>query len=238
MDRVLIVDDDHELVELLEQYLSAEGYAVTAVFDGRSGVERALSEDHSLIVLDVMLPGLNGFDVLRQIREHAQVPVIMLTARGQEVDRIVGLELGADDYLAKPFNPRELVARMRAVLRRSRASGGTEPEASTVVVGDLSLDPGSRVVRRAGAEIELTGIEFAVLEALMRAAGQIVSRDELSRQALGRRASSYDRSLDVHVSNLRKKLGPAAGERERIKTVRGVGYQYLRPAGESGQEPR
>jgi two-component system response regulator CpxR len=180
-----------------------------------------------------MLPKLGGFAVLNKIRELSKVPIIMLTARGEDVDRIVGLEMGADDYLAKPFNPRELVARIRAILRR--VTGGEAPgEGTTVlVVGDLEMDAGSREVRNSAGEVELTGAEFAVLETLVRAAGTVVTRDDVSRQALGRRASAFDRSLDVHLSNLRRKLGPLPDGGERIKTVRGVGYLYVKPGAAS-----
>ncbi len=219
----------------MAEFLGQEGFTVTAVHEGTAGVERALSGEFLLIVLDVMLPGMSGFDVLRRIREHSDVPVIMLTARGEDVDRIVGLEIGADDYMPKPFNPRELTARMRAVLRRvDGGSVSAETGPRPLAVGDLSLDLGARVVRRGHEAVTLTGIEFAVLEILIRSAGQVVGRDELSRSALGRRASTIDRSLDVHVSNLRKKLGPLPNDMERIKTVRGVGYQYVLPAVDPG----
>lgn len=226
MTRILIVDDDTELTGLLREYLEGEGFEVSAAHDGDSGLSRALGEGHDLVVLDVMLPRLSGLEVLRGIREHSPVPVIMLTARGDEVDRIVGLELGADDYLPKPFNPRELTARIRAVLRRG--PGGPAGVPTRLVVGDLELDPGSREVWRAGAQVELTGAEFALLELLIRSAGSVVKRETLFHDVLGRRPSSFDRSLDVHVSNLRRKLGPQADGSERIKTVRGVGYQYVR----------
>ncbi len=228
MSHLLIVDDDTELCALMTEYLARDGLEVECVHDGEAGLERALAGDLDLVVLDVMLPGMSGFDVLRRIRESNSVPIIMLTARGEEVDRIVGLEMGADDYLAKPFNPRELSARIRAILRRSGQSEGLEK--CVVEIGDLRLDSGARTVMCDGNEIAVTGVEFAVLEALAGAAGRVLSRDELSRQALGRRASSYDRSLDVHLSNLRRKLGPLPGKRERIKTVRGVGYLYVKPA--------
>jgi two-component system response regulator CpxR len=217
--RALIVDDDTELCELVEEYLGQDADAPDAAVEG----------EVDIVILDVMLPGLNGFEVLRKIRERSEVPVIMLTARGEDVDRIVGLELGADDYLPKPFNPRELAARMRAVLRRVERPRDTgKPE--LLEVGDLSLDLGARVARRGGEELRLTGIEFALLEVLVRGAGTVVERDDLSRQVLGRRASSFDRALDVHLSNLRKKLGPLVEGSERIKTIRGVGYLYVRPA--------
>jgi DNA-binding response OmpR family regulator len=226
--RVLVVDDDMELARLLREYLEAEGYAVALAGDGESGVRAALEGAPELVVLDVMLPRLSGFDALRRIRERSSVPVVMLSARGEEVDRVVGLELGADDYLPKPFSPRELAARIRAVLRRAHAVGGGT---GTLVVGDLELDPAARQVRRGGEPIELTGTEFALLEHLAREAGSVVRRETLYREVFGRRAASYDRALDVHLSNLRRKLGPLAGGGERIATVRGVGYQYLRAEG-------
>jgi len=226
---VLIIDDDAELCELVAEYLEGEGFEVEAVNDGFSGVERCLSTHPELVILDVMLPGLGGFAVLSRIREDSRVPVIMLTARGEEVDRIVGLEMGADDYLPKPFNPRELVARIRAILRRTTEVAETDGP-TVLEVGDLEIDLGGRQVRCAAAEVELTGAEFMILETLVREAGRVVSRDELSRQALGRRASAFDRSLDVHLSNLRRKLGPLPGGGDRIKTVRGVGYLYVKPS--------
>ena len=228
---VLIIDDDTELCELVTEYLEDEGFAVDSVHDGAAGVERCLATDPELVILDVMLPGLGGFAALAKIRETSKVPVIMLTARGEDVDRIVGLEMGADDYLPKPFNPRELVARIRAILRRTGERVEVDDEASVVTVGDLEMDLGTRGVRCASGEVNLTGAEFAVLETLVRSAGNVVGRDDLSRKALGRRASAFDRSLDVHLSNLRRKLGPLPDGGERIKTVRGVGYQYVKPSG-------
>jgi DNA-binding response OmpR family regulator len=228
MDRVLIVDDDVELTELVSEYLGGEGFEVEAVHDGNEGLKRALSGDHILAVLDIMLPGMNGLDVLRNLRKQSRIPVLILTARGDDVDRIVGLEIGADDYLPKPFNPRELMARVRAILRRShgdqQAAAGEK-----VAVGDVELDPASRVVRRAGDPVELTSVEFALLEALMRAAGQVVTREQLAQNVLGRRFMPYDRSIDVHVSKLRRKLGDQSADAERIKTIRGVGYVFTRP---------
>jgi DNA-binding response OmpR family regulator len=226
--KILVVDDDAELVALLREYLHGEGFTVAAERDGPGGVRAVLEGGIELVVLDIMLPGLGGLDVLRTIRERSTVPVVMLTARGEEVDRIVGLELGADDYLPKPFNPRELVARIRAILRRGRAP---QTAGGPLIAGDLELDPGTRQVRRAGQHIELTGTEFSLLERLVREAGSIVRRDVLYREVLGRRAASFDRSLDVHLSNLRRKLGPLPSGAERITTVRGVGYQYVKPGG-------
>ncbi|HEV2799026.1 MAG TPA: response regulator transcription factor [Pyrinomonadaceae bacterium] len=235
MERILVIDDDVGLCELVAEYLAPEGYDVEAVHDGEAGVARALSGEHALAVLDVMLPGINGFEVLRRIRAAAsRLPIVMLTARGDELDRIVGLEIGADDYLPKPFNPRELVARISAVLRRTRPSDGTEERHArdaTLTVGDVEIETGTRVVRRAGEMIELTVVEYDLLEKLLRAAGRIVTREELVRDVLHRNLSPFDRSIDMHVSNLRKKLGHqvGAGGVERIKTVRGVGYIYARP---------
>jgi len=228
MSDVLLIDDDVEFSELVSEYLVGEGFTVDVVHNGDSGLRRALEGRHDLVILDVMLPGLTGFEVLRKLRETSAVPVLMLTARGEDVDRIVGLEMGADDYLAKPFNPRELAARMRAILRRV----SSEPEVSDRIgVDDVVVDLGTRVVSVGDEEISLTGGEFSLLEALVRSAGNVVNRDDLSRAALFRRASSFDRSLDVHISNLRRKLGPMAAGGERIKTVRGVGYQYVRMTG-------
>ena len=228
MNSILIIDDDKDLCELLRDYLTPEGFEVTAVHNGMEGSERALAGQYALIVLDVMLPGINGLEVLRRIRAASQVPVLMLTARGEEVDRIVGLEIGADDYLPKPFNPRELVARIRAVLRR--ADSQPQPQypgnPGKLIVGEIELIPGTRTVLCAGQKIELTSVEFDILEVLLRMAGQVVSRDDLVKQALGRNITAYDRSIDVHVSSLRKKLGQRRDTSERIKTIRSIGYLY------------
>ncbi len=229
MSEVLLIDDDVELCELVSEYLVGEGFTVDVVHNGDGGLLRALEGKHDLVILDVMLPGLTGFEVLRKLRETSAVPVLMLTARGEDVDRIVGLEMGADDYLAKPFNPRELAARMRAILRRA----SSEPKmGDRIGVDDVVVDLGTRCVRVGEEEVPLTGVEFSLLEVLVRSAGNVVSRDDLSRAALFRRANSFDRSLDVHISNLRRKLGQTAAGGERIKTVRGVGYQYVRTTGE------
>ena len=229
MQPVLVIDDDAGLCELVAEYLLSEGYKVEAVHDGERGVERALSGEHALAVLDFMLPGINGFEVLRRIRARSRLPVVMLTARGDDVERIIGLELGADDYLPKPFNPRELVARINAVLRRARSNEQEVKEGAsgTLTVGDVLMDTGTRIVRRAGENIELTVVEYDLLEKLLRAPGRIVTREEMTRDVLHRSLSPFDRSLDMHVSNLRKKLGHQAPDGvERIKTVRGVGYIY------------
>ena len=236
MNRILVIDDDIELCELLTDYLSGEGFSVEMVNDGKQGVVQALAAEYILVILDVMLPEMNGFDVLRKIRESSKVPVIMLTARGDDVDRIVGLELGADDYLPKPFNPRELVARIRAIQRRTESvedqqrPGGKSAE---LKVGDIILSPTNRMVKRDGKNIELTSVEFNLLEVLLSRAGEVISRDDLVEMVLGRRLSAYDRSIDVHVSALRKKLGHYDGQTERIRTIRSVGYLYSLPEGQS-----
>ena len=223
MDRVLVIDDDIELCELLKARMSGEGFEIEAVHDGARGLERALSREHSLVVLDLMLPGMGGLDVLRRVREQSPIPVLVLTARGEDVDRILGLEIGADDYLPKPFNPRELIARIRAVLRRTvHVAAGTHP----LIVGDLRLDPSSREARIRGRLISITSVEFALLEMLMQHAGRIVTREELTEAVLGRKLGPFDRVIDVHVSNIRKKLGTNQGV-ERIKAIRGSGYLFV-----------
>ena len=232
MDRLLVVDDDTELCSLVTRYLEAEGFQVDSVNQGQEGIERALSGKYSLVVLDVMLPGLNGFDVLRRIRAESRVPVIMLSARAEDVERIVGLEIGADDYLAKPFNPHELVARIRAVSRRSRPGGTLDPENvrhPLLKVGDIELDRNAWKVMRAGRPVALTTLEFNLLEMLLRSAGQVLPREELVQTLLEREFDPFDRSIDMHVSNLRKKLGRHLDGVERIKSVRGVGYVYPDP---------
>lgn len=233
--RVLLVDDDVELTELLVDYFSREPLVVDVVHRGDEGLRRALLDEHDVVILDIMLPGMDGLDVLRSLRQKSNVPVVMLTARGDDIDRIVGLELGADDYLPKPFNPRELLARLRAIQRR--AERATEERASVdagqrevLRHGALVVDVGARSARDEGVDLELTGVEFALLELLVRSPGQIVTRETIANQVLGRRFSPLDRSIDVHVSNLRKKLAEQSGARERIKTVRGAGYILLERA--------
>jgi DNA-binding response OmpR family regulator len=224
MERLLLVDDDLELCEILTEYFSGEGFGVESVHDGVRGLERARSGEHALTILDLLLPGMRGLDVLRQLRSTSNVPVLILTARGEDVDRVVGLELGADDYLPKPFNSRELMARVRAILRRTRPSSDSQ----RVEVGDVTVDPSGRQAWRDGQPLNLTMAEFVLLEEFLRHPGQVLSRDHLAEQVLGRRLASFDRSVDVHVSNLRKKLGDAAAAREHIRAVRGEGYVFVR----------
>ncbi len=226
MSRVLIVDDDQGLVSLLQRFLQNDGFQVHAVFDLRSGLDAALSGEHDVVILDVMLPGGSGFELLKSLREHSRIPVILLTARGEAVDRIRGLEIGADDYVPKPFDPRELAARIRAVLRRSQEAPADNPGEESLSVGDISLSLLARTALCNGVSVELTGAEFNMLELLLRRAGAVVTREELAQAALGRPLSAFDRSVDVHVSRLRKKLGCVPGGEERIRPVRGIGYFY------------
>jgi DNA-binding response OmpR family regulator len=236
MARILIIDDDEELCELIAEYLGAEGFAVEMTHDGESGLQKAQAGGQDLIILDVMLPKKNGFDVLRELRRTSQTSVLMLTARGDDTERIVGLEIGADDYLPKPFNPRELAARLRAILRRTQPAGNGETSSSAAVaapekiqVDDIEVSLSARSARRSGADLSLTSVEFDLLTELLKNAGRVVKKEDLNLSVLGRRLSPFDRSLDMHVSNLRKKLGPRAagdGDTERIKTVRSVGYIY------------
>jgi len=224
MDHILVIDDDHVLVNLLREFLELEGFAVDAAYDFDSGLTSALSSDHELVVLDVMLPGGSGLDLLKTVRASSKVPVVLLSAMGEAVDRIIGLQIGADDYLAKPFEPRELVARIHAILRRTRdiPADGTE-----IKVGDVELSASRRAVVCAETPVELTAVEFNVLECLLRNAGSIVTRKTLAERALGRPLAPFDRSVDVHVHNLRKKF--PAMPHERIKTIRGAGYIYTPP---------
>ncbi|MGE3275928.1 MAG: response regulator transcription factor [Vicinamibacterales bacterium] len=227
--RLLIVDDDVELTTLLTELLGQEGFVVDALPGGADVPARATSGGYALIILDVMLPQVNGFDILRQIRQISTLPVVLLTARGDDVDRIVGLELGADDYVPKPFNPRELTARIRAVLRR--LDGGGSGSARTVLrVDDVVLDPAARLVTRGGESIDVTSVEFDILKRLLETAGQTVTRDAIAEGVLGRHYDPFDRSIDMHISKIRRKLGDRPGGEERIKTIRGVGYIYALPA--------
>jgi two-component system response regulator CpxR len=223
--KILVIDDDVELCELVAEYLEPDGYQVEAINDGNAGVNRALSGEHALVVLDYMLPGLNGFEVLRQVRAASLVPIVMLTARGDDMNRIVGLQLGADDYLPKPFNPLELVARINAVLRRAQPQADkSKPE--VIVNGDLEMDNRTRTVRRNSQAIELTVVEYSLLERFLLAPGRVLTREELVKDVLHRELSPFDRSIDTHVSNLRKKIGHEVNGVERIKTIRGIGYIY------------
>jgi DNA-binding response OmpR family regulator len=225
VQKILVIDDDVELCELVAEYLEPDGYQVEAINDGNAGVNRALSGEHALVVLDYMLPGLNGFEVLRQVRAASLVPIVMLTARGDDMNRIVGLQLGADDYLPKPFNPLELVARINAVLRRAQPQGDkSKPE--VIVNGDLEMDNRTRTVRRNSQAIELTVVEYSLLERFLLAPGRVITREELVKDVLHRELSPFDRSIDTHVSNLRKKIGHEVNGVERIKTIRGIGYIY------------
>jgi two-component system, OmpR family, response regulator CpxR len=234
VERILVIDDDTELCSLVSEYLRPEGFQVACVHDGKAGLATALTGDYLIVVLDVLLPGMNGFDVLRKIRDSSRLPVLLLTARGEDVDRIVGLEIGADDYLPKPFNPRELVARIRAILRRTH--GRAEAEVPDVIrVGDVDLDPATRTVHHRGNPVQLTSVEFGLLHVLLREAGRVVTREALVDEVLGRKFSPFDRSIDMHVSKVRKKLGDSDSE-EHIKTIRGAGYIFAlaRPKGKNG----
>ena len=222
--RVLLVDDDRELCQMLSEYLDAEHFEVKSVHDGGDALAELQVNDFEIVILDVMLPNVGGFDVLRTLGASYAIPILMLTARGDDIDRIVGLELGADDYLSKPFNPRELVARIRAILRRASSRPGSSRVPDELNVGPITLHTGTRQVHIAARPVALTGAEFRVLELLMRSAGQVISRDSMTEQALGRKLAAYDRSIDTHISNLRRKLDLPAGRNPEIKNVRGSGY--------------
>ncbi len=234
MSRLLVIDDDAGFCEMVADYFKPEGFEVTSIYDGMDAVKQILEaarDEYDLILLDIALPGMNGFEVLQRIRSRQDTPVIMLTGRTQGMDNILGLEGGADDFLIKPCNPRELLARVRAILRRARNNLKDEarPGPARIALGDIELDGGARVVRRDGAELQLTGIEFNFLAILLRAAGHVVTRDQLARGVLGRDLGAYDRSVDMHVSRLRKKLGHKYKGIDRIKTIRGVGFVYTIP---------
>jgi two-component system response regulator CpxR len=224
VDDILLIDDDVELCSMLTEYMGRYGFRVSSVHRGDTGLKAALEKPYALVLLDVMLPGLDGFEVLRRIRAASLVSVLLLTARGEDVDRIVGLEIGADDYLSKPFNPRELLARIRAILRRS--AGAQAVQEQTVLRAEgLELNRAARTVLQDGQKIELTDVEFALLEALMQSPGKVVTREEMSEGVLGRKFHPFDRSLDMHVSRLRKKLSEQGASEDQVKTIRGVGYQ-------------
>ncbi len=225
MSKVLIIDDDEELCELVSEYLGVEGFETSVVNDGASGLEAARSGKYDMAILDVMLPKMNGFEVLKNLRTDSKLPVLMLTARGDDMERIVGLETGADDYLPKPFNPRELVARLRAILRRVNGEGN-DKGTDKIVVDDVELSDSSRSAKLHGDEVVLTSVEFDLLKHLLLEAGKVIKKEELSIRVLDRELSPFDRSLDMHISNLRKKLGSREDGSDRIKTVRSVGYIY------------
>jgi len=230
VESILVIDDDVEMCGMLVEYFQSEGLQVETVHNGEYGLKRALSGEHAVIVLDVMLPAINGIELLRRLRTESNARVLLLTARCEEVDRIIGLEVGADDYVCKPFSARELLARIRAILRRPE----TEPAAksrgpSRIVLGDVEMDMGTHTVRRAGSDIELTALEFNLLELLLRTAGQVVTRERVATTIMGRHFSPLDRSIDVHVSKLRRKLGRQSRGQERIKSIRSVGYVYSAP---------
>jgi len=228
---ILLVDDDTELASLLTEFLVREGFTVASEHEGFRGLEHARKPEVDLIVLDVMLPGIDGFEILRRLRAESKVPVIMLTARGDDVDRIVGLDLGADDYLPKPFNPKELLARIRSVLRRYESRPASV--SGRIEVSGIALDPATRTVTANGNPVDLTTFEFDVLELLMRSSGKVLSRDTLMENFYNRKATPYDRSIDMHISHLRRKL--QNGD-DLIKTVRGVGYQFCPTGTSSGAE--
>lgn len=234
-ENVLVIDDDVALCDLLTTYLTPEGFRVDSVNDGRKGLEKCLEGNHDLVILDVILPVMNGFEILRHLRKVSDIPAIILTGRGDDIDRIVGLEIGADDYLSKPFNPRELLARIRAILRRVRHRWSvSSPMFKKLRVGDVELNTGTRLVFCNGEKVRLTSVEFNLLETLLRRAGQIVSREDLTQTVLCRPSYPNDRSIDVHISKLRKKLGRMTAGAERIKTIRNMGYLY---APHPGSEP-
>lgn len=228
MNKLLLVDDDQELCLLLKEYLTTEGFDVSLAHDGSSGAELAISDHFDVIVLDVMMPVMGGLDALRKIRDSKRTPVLMLTAKGETVDRIVGLEMGADDYLPKPCNPRELVARLRAILRRSEETRTEEPTQDEITVDNLLIQVKSHAAFYHGKPVPLTGAEFTVLELLMRDAGEVISKESLTEKALNRKLTPYDRSIDVHVSNIRKKLSTAGANKDLIINIRGAGYMLTR----------
>ncbi|GGP43851.1 MULTISPECIES: response regulator [Shewanella] len=227
MNRILLIDDDIGLSDLLSQLLELEGFALTQAYDGEQGLSLAQQQDFDLILLDVMLPKLNGFEVLRALRQRKQTPVLMLTARGDEIDRVVGLEIGADDYLPKPFNDRELVARIRAILRRAQTTQQDTQSNDMLQFGDLRLDPTRQETYCNEQLIILTGTEFLLLFHLIEKSGELVTKESLSENVLGKKLMPFDRSLDMHLSNLRKKLPERQDGRPRVKTLRGKGYIWI-----------
>ena len=222
--RILIIDDDRELGEMLKEFLAPDHLDVSACLSGEEGLQALQEDTWDLLILDIMLPGMSGIDVLKEIRQRSDIPVIMLTARGDDVDRILGLEFGADDYLSKPFNPRELLARIKAIMRRSRFD---EKRGKALVVGPLELDIRARRVTAGSESIRLTGTEFELLRCLAESPGTVVPKEQLTQEVLGRRHMPYDRSIDTHVSNVRGKLSSAGVENPSIRSQRGVGYLLL-----------
>ena len=225
MSRGLLVDDDDPLTELLAEYLGAEGLEVSRAPDGEKGVQEILNNPYDVVVLDSMMPKMNGLDVLKTVRAQSKIPIIMLTAKGDDIDRIIGLEMGADDYVPKPCQPRELLARINAILRRAQQSGeNPASNASSITASNVTLYPAKRQAEVGDKPLELTSTEFNLLEVLMRHAGQVVSKDTLSEEALDRKLAKFDRSIDVHISSIRHKLGDAS----LIQTVRGLGYLFVK----------
>lgn len=225
--KILLVDDDQELCELLARYLQREGIDCDQVHTGSEGLAQGLAQPYDAMVLDIMLPGMSGLEVLTELRKKSSLPVVMLTAKGDEMDRIVGLEVGADDYLPKPCNPRELLARLRAVLRRSQADN-TASDESVIRIDELIIDHSQHQVLKNDEPLELTVTEYNILNTLVSHLGKVVEKNQLAEEAMSRSLTLFDRSLDMHLSNLRKKLGVHDGGQTRIKTIRGVGYMYVR----------
>ena len=232
--RILVIDDDQELCGLIKDYLEPFGYEVVAAHDGISGAERGVEETFDAIILDVMLPGIDGLEVLRRLRAHTTVPILMLTSRGEETDRIIGLELGADDYLPKTFSSRELLARLRAVTRRSSGvvPAAAEPPETEITVGELRIRPESRVAILDGEPLRLTTLEFDLLASLARSRGRVKSREQLIESIADRNYDGLDRSIDVHIWSLRRKLGDDPKNPRFIRTIRAVGYMLINPAAE------
>jgi len=229
MKQILVIDDDSALHELVTDYLEPQGYAVEGVCDGTTGVKRALSGEHELAVLNYRLPATNGFEVLSHIRAHSHLPIFMLSTRHDDIDVVMALQIGADDFLAKPFNPFELVARIKALLRRTRIDAERNQKRERLTVGDIEIDNCTRTVRRAGEVVNLTLVEYSLLEKLLSAPGRILERAAIVKEVLRRDLSPLDRSIDTHLSNLRRKLGHQVNGVERIRTIRGVGYIYAAP---------
>lgn len=224
-----MIDDDEKLVDLVSDYLLPHGFEVNAEHDGNAGLDKFQNSNPDLIILDLMLPGIDGLEICRRIRTESDVPILMLTARGEETDRIVGLEIGADDYLAKPFNPRELLARIKAIMRRSCGKSPSPESNDRLSVGNVVLDPATRQAFVNGEEITLTTAEFDLLAVMLKSAGRVLSRDQLMQQLHGSSWSYFDRSIDVHISRIRQKIEDNPRQPQLLKTIRGVGYQFIKP---------